>query len=456
METQNSVWYNIEAKTEEELRKLLSLRKNAVEKAVHDISASVMDYINNFTNYVTVGNTQYCIDLFRGELPYTVGRTVGKGKVGTVALLSRDNINLIIKSMSAKPPKYLSLRIIDSPETSVNPWNNYWQIYGQDGTRKILAVGGDNFSNQTSIHIILNIILKDNPHYIHQYDAFYCNGLGYNVIEFSNAGDLHNFLEVNTIDEDVIFGAIGHVLTPLSLLKRPMYNFNHSDLKAKNVFVHKVNNSYTFKIADYDKSSITWKGYRFYNWSQNYGLAAPIKIEKDPSGMDVYTLSSIINLQLYTMHNPYGIPMSYDIYTFIISLFAVKNVWTKYIKGELPRLKRLMHQLFKDDLYYVIMGKIAQDYSAVASLSHINTILNGVYLQYDVSYVYELVGLTPPPSRSSESNIISITVSKDSHLCASSCNINPLLNPSYKTCTTNSYSKASITGGSTVYNWDYC
>lgn len=456
---QDIVWYTVNATTEQDLRIFLSKRRNSAERAISALSMSSVDYINNFNNYITVDDERNCKDLFQDRLPYLMGNIIGSGKVGKVALLTKNKLNVVIKSMSAKPPKYLSLRIIDHPGESINPWNNYWQIIGQDGNRKILAAGGDNFSNQTSLHLILNLILGDNPHYIRQYDAFYCDGLGYNVIEYSNSGDLHKFLENNPINDNVIFGALAHVLTPLSVLKHPMYSFNHSDLKAKNVFVHKTDQGYIFKIADYDKSSITWNGYRFYNWSQNYGTAAPIKIEKDPSGLDVYVLTSMINLQLYTMHNPYGIPMSYDIYTFIISLFGIKNVWTKYINAELPRLKQLMHLLFLGESYYIIMGKIATNHSAVASLGHINTLLNGMYLQYNLSYVYEIVGITPPPLLVENSQRVRINVSNDGHLCTDACNINPEVNSYYKTCTTNTYSKTNIalTGTSTtLYNWDYC
>jgi hypothetical protein len=454
----DTIWYNIDVRTADELRRLLTERKTKAEKMIEILNVSNMDFINNFNEYVTVDNKIYCKDLFQDKLPYIVGSIVGQGKVGKVSLLIHNNLNLIIKSISAKPTKYLSIRIIDYPGENINPWNNYWRIFAEDGTRKIISVGGDNFANQTVMHMILNIILGNSPYYIHQYDAFYCNGLGYNVIEFSASGDLHKFLEENTINDDIIFGVLSHVLTPLSILKHPMYNFNHSDLKAKNVFVNKSDQGFIFKIADYDKSSITWNGYRFYNWSQNYGLAAPVKIERDQTGQAVYMLSSIsmLPLQLYTMHNPYGIPMSYDIYTFIISLFAVNNVWNLYVNGQLPRLKDLMHRLFTGASYYIIMGKIAQDHGAVVSLAHINTLINGMYLQYDVSFVYQLVGITPPPLTTDEYKRLRITISKDGHICTDVCQVNPSRTVSYKTCSTNTYSKTGLTGTSTTYNWDYC
>jgi serine/threonine protein kinase len=455
----NVVWYEVDAETGDQLRSYLAQRGTKTEKQLEILSTSSISYIDNFTSYVTVDNERYCKRIFQDRFPYVVGSVIGSGKVGQAALLSRNKINLVIKSISAKSPKYLSLRLIDHPGDTVNPWNTAWQIFDQNNNRKIIAVGGDNFANQTSIHLILNIILRDNPHYIHQYDAFYCDGLGYNIMEYSDGGDLHKFLETNVINDDVIFSVISHVLTPLSILKHPIYNFNHSDLKTKNIFVNKTESGLVFKIADYDKSSITWHGFRFYNWSYNYGTASPIKIEKSSEGTDVYILSSMINLQLHTMHNPYGIPMSYDIYTFIISLFGSKNIWNKYINGELPRFKHLMHQLFKGEQYYVIMGKIVQDHSAVVSMGKINNILNGVYLQYDLSYVYRLVGLIAPPLTPLESERRRITISKDGHLCTDSCTINKALSPDYETCTTNTYSKTKIgiVGPSTtLYNWDYC
>lgn len=462
MEEQSSDWYTIDTKTSEDLRKLLTNRKTKVEKVIQNLSTSVADYINNFADYVTIDNKTLCTDLFHDKLPYIVSKQIGQGKVGTIRLLTKSNnsnINLIIKSIPSDPVKYLSLRIIDHPGDVLNPWNNYWRIIGQDGTRKILAVGGDNFANQTSLHLILNIILGDNPHYIHQYDAFYCNKIGNNIIEYSNAGDLHQFLEKNIINDELIFRCLKNVLAPLSLLKHPMYNFNHSDLKAKNVFVNKSGSDYILKIADYDKSSITWNGYRFYNWTHNYGTAVPIEIEKDSTGVEVYILSSIVDLQLYTMHNPYGIPMSYDIYTFILSLFGINNVWKKYVEGELPQLKSLMHQLFTNELYYIIMGKIAQNPSELSSLGKINKILNGVHLQYDLSYVYELVDIRPPPLVSSTFNSITINVSDGGHLCTNVCSINNKHSSFYKTCPTNTYSKTSVGlrgPTTTLYNWDYC
>jgi hypothetical protein len=148
--------------------------------------------------------------------------------------------------------------------------------------------------------------------------------------------------------------------------------------------------------------------------------------------------------------------MSYDIYTFILSLFGVKQVWAAYLENKLPRLKALMHRLFQGGLYYIVMGKIAKEPEKMISLNHINNTLNGIFLQYDLSYIYTEVGLMPPPLYLPEANRIILTVSKDGHICTQECGIHPTLNPSYKTCETNTYSKTGLTGSKTLYNWDYC
>ena len=446
-------WYNIQTNTELEFRNLLASRLSNTEAVLNLLDKDNMDYINSFSKYVTINNPLYCNDLLQNKLQYIIQGVIGRGKVGEIALLKQGNISLIIKSIFTKPSEYLSLRILDHQPLINGIQEPYWNVTTHDGKRKILAVGGDNFANQTSMHLILNLILKDSLNYVRQYDAFYCNNIGYNVIEYCNKGDLHSFLESNIITDQLLLEIIYNVLLPLSILKLPMYNFNHSDLKIKNIFVHLTDDGkYIFKIGDYDKSSITWKGFRFYNWSQNY-FASPVDIRWTRDEGLIYVLSSSIDLQLQTMHNPYGIPDSYDIYTFILSLFSSSNIWKNYILDKLPSLKRIVHILFRGSLYYKILGKIAEDNTKLESISYINSMLNGATLNYDIGEIYSTVGIISPTVVEKES--IGITVSKDEHLCSNECRIRPQLNSSYKSCNTNTYSKSGFTS-TTLHNWDYC
>ncbi len=450
-------WYELEVMTEDQLRNILSQRGDKTMRALQMLSLSNVDFISNFSTYIGVDQPIKCNDLFEGRLKYRLDTIVGRGKAGEVTLLKSDNVNLIIKSMPASISNYLSIRLLDYDVSISNPWIEYWRITDINNKRIIVTVGGDNFATQTCLHLILNIILGNNPNYVRLYDSFYCNSVGYNVIEHADSGDLHGFLNNSNVTDNLLFDIIPQILTPLSILKHPMYYFNHSDLKAKNVFVDRMGNDYIFKIADYDKSSITWNGFRFYNWSGHYTNPPIVNLEKDKQGLDVYMLSSsLVPLQVYTMYNPYGIPMSYDIYTFILSLFGIDAVWNKYISGYLPKFKDLMHRLFVNELYYIIMGRIADDPKTLSSLTKINSVLNGIYLQYDLSYVYNEFGVTPPPLTTSDFDTMKIVISKDRPICTDECKINSSLNSRYKTCTTNKYSKTQFTGTSRTYEWDYC
>ena len=51
----------------------------------------------------------------------------------------------------------------------------------------------------------------------------------------------------------------------LKKLKNPYHRFNHSDLKLQNIFYKMEGEELIFKIADLDKSSITFNGIRFTN-----------------------------------------------------------------------------------------------------------------------------------------------------------------------------------------------
>ena len=58
------------------------------------------------------------------------------------------------------------------------------------------------------------------------------------------------------------------ILEPLSILKCKKYGFVHGDLKCQNIFVKKGSTgAIIFKLADFDKSSIFWKGIRFHTTS---------------------------------------------------------------------------------------------------------------------------------------------------------------------------------------------
>jgi len=449
-------WYNINVDSSKELRDILISRKTKIEKALEDISFNTMNFISYFNDFILFNDNTLCKDLFENKLTFKTGKVVGAGKVGKASILEKNGVNVIIKSSPAKAPGYLSIRVITYIADVTHPKDDYWRIYDVTGNRKLVTAGGDNFANQTCQHLILNVILNDNVNYLYQYDAFYCDNIGYNITEFCNKGTLHDVFSEYTITDDIIFYGLSNVLSPLAILKDPKYHFNHSDLKGKNVFATDDGKKIIFKIADFDKSSITWNGIRFFNNSLNYLGGNRIIPQKDSEGDYVYKFnSSQLTTQVNIMHNPYGVPVSYDIYTFIISLFSIETVWNAYINERLPRLKSLMHKLFKGASYYVIMGRIAQDYKLVVSMSYINSILNDMDLLYDLSFVYTLCAIVPPVLETNKTEDLTIQISNNGHICTNTCGINTKYSASYKTCPTNRYSKQGITATS-VYDWDYC
>lgn len=439
-----ATWLDIDPTDEQNLRNESADTDTtgSVEKlTIHDIS-----YIENYGKNIQKSEN-YCKNILDGKSGYVMIDTAGKGKIGTATIYKKNSVNIVIKSIEkAKTPEFLRIKIEN--ERNVNIWNG-WTILNK-GIRKVIAVGSNNYANQTNIHRILNDVLKTKTGYVRQYDAFEYNGTGYNVMEYCSSGDLHSFLKKTTVNDKVLSVVISHVLTPLSILAGSKYSFNHSDLKARNVFVHEnPKNNYVFKIADFDKSSITYNGFRFYN---DTGDIAAAKMSASPilqiTG-NKYTITGGVSsaVQLLTMHNPIGIPPSYDVYTFIISLFGIRRVRELYLNQDLPELKQTMHKLFPSEKYYTIMDKI---YTAGDSLEHmkdINVMLVNIPLHINIDDIYINYGITPPDT--TFKSTFDITISNRNQLCTTNCEYNS--RSKKMSCDTNLYT--SMTG---TYNWDNC
>lgn len=106
---------------------------------------------------------------------------------------------------------------------------------------------------------------------------------GVTIMEVANQGDIDSFIKKKTISDFKDFSYVSNqesfnkvkiffndmitqILTPLSVLHGSRYAFVHGDMKSKNVFVHVNEKGETiYKLADFDKSSITFNGIRFHN-----------------------------------------------------------------------------------------------------------------------------------------------------------------------------------------------
>ena len=136
----------------------------------------------------------------------------------------------------------------------------------------ITAADLDDFKNEMIQNIICrNILGRDNENLINYYNYIYIkvDGKDYGGILMESVdGSLDDYLENNEeiFNNDIFSTSLDEYLTNLDKLKLPQYRFNHSDLKVQNVF-YKIGEygKLILKIADLDKSSITFNGIRFIN-----------------------------------------------------------------------------------------------------------------------------------------------------------------------------------------------
>ncbi|AGD92120.1 putative serine/threonine-protein kinase [Megavirus lba] len=348
----------------------------------------------------------------------------------------------IISRPNNKYFEYDVNRFIKAIELKNQGYSAYNAFVSNAGNGLIyLSSSNDNFTNQTIQHIILNLILSQyqNDHFIYQYDAFFCENRsnfkigtssifsaatlgyspktnvtqtdGYSVLEFADSGSLYDILEnlsasnmsdmrKNYINISYILNDIFvQILKTMQILQQPKYAFVHGDLKTKNIFVSqdglmdlpqayrdksekptKKFAKYIYKIADYDKSSITWNGVRFYN-SGNIATNIIHTIFSDLMEIDLtsvidndyYVLTNILpviekfsnmagNIEIESIlirYSPIPFYTSVDIYSFIISMFLHK-IFYDYVKFSIEydfnnEIITIIKILFKQIDFMIIM-----------------------------------------------------------------------------------------------------
>ena len=482
-----------EAKTLKEiLRSESAPRREAFLKLMEPIDGGKgrnLDFVSNFASYFNVDVECICNGLLqksedeRADFVFKIGKLLAAGKVGEAFLLQYDGSYLILKSIKGVfPREYLSLKVLSLSEDIkalkvMNPGieKNMW-TKKQSKSSKLIAVGGDNFSNQTCLHMILNTILKSSPNYVYQYDAFYCEDGGYNVTEFATQGDLSSYLDdlEEPITEEFLQDLFTQVLKPLSILKSDLFSFVHADLKSRNVFVTlDAKNNPIYQIADFDKSSIFWKGLRFYNMTGEYRLSnIPFYTEDGYYVVDNVQIRAGLPIQVYTMHNPYGFYLSYDLYTFFYSLMMEpivwEYIWYVYINMLPSKVLSAWEGMWYPDQYNEVMEQIqdvherlrkfpegsAKRKAALITMRSIRTISNTFYsygykLKVDLQPFYKIFGLQVRSVRQALTNR-TIETSKDGHVCVEACRRSKGFRGGNK-CVTNKFSQKGL-----VYEWDWC
>jgi hypothetical protein len=293
-----------------------------------------IDFINNYSRYFITVKEEKLLDF--------ISEPIANGKTGSIFQI-KNKLNCVlkqIKNVSWKP--FLSLQIKK---------NTSFQTYFQRNSLKrkdenvIIQCPNDSFNNENMIFLILKNILGNNhSNIIYHIDTFFTlsndNSIvdGYFLLEKAE-NDLSSYLQENDIDNNFIYQLVYQILSTLMILKNARIGFHHSDLKTKNIFVvRQENGEISFKIGDFDKSSIFFRNIRFYNNCYNFVLGQTIEnllTTKSENGIEFYQLSQIgsifegiFGFHELIMSNPFGFYLSFDIYTFFYSLILEHKIYT--------------------------------------------------------------------------------------------------------------------------------
>ena len=379
----------------------------------------------------------------------------------------------------------------------------------------MVSIKADNFSNQTLINLILIKILKNNINYVAQLDSYYTfnnrNYTGNTLMKFSQFNSIYVYIQKKKEVEDrfstekpdevneyklnaaIVLKMIRDICYPLVVLKQKKYGFVHADMKPGNIFlasetpnppeddfiVYKNDFKVIAQLADFDKSSIFFNNVRFYNHinilKEGFFSAKIKEFIKTigSTGYDLldcapgyYILKNLFSL-LYpnlvvnglimscAMHYQFSLPLSYDIYVFIIGLILIPGMHSIFMNDQ--DLLKIWKSLWFDDDFKEINDKISStsitNKNYATGMPEIVDFLAPLKLKVDISDFYKNVlgddiyynlidTYTPPPKKN-------ITIGRDNHICLSPC--------IQKKCSTPKFSRTSWFGTKTeIKNEDDC
>ena len=297
-------------------------------------------------------------------------------------------------------------------------------------------------------------------------------------MELANQGDMHSYLlKLKTSAEriDACGDCLRQLLPVLAYLKHPSLGFQHNDCKIKNIFVHVTEKGEViYRLADFDKSSISWRKIRFYNKGPK-GLDYVVKNTVVYNETGQATLSCNAGLEFlcnkntsvigpsiaqHTMYNASGYYLSYDIYTLVTSmLFFDKTMYDDFQKYPYTHFFRRVVSRMNTPRYLETVDKYIQKYNPQAgeplrenardlqSLTIINGLLhkNNIIIRNDIDQLMQDLDLqltVPPPD---QVPVVQARFSKNGHFCLTK----PYTEAKQLRCKTPQY--ISWTG---VYNYD--
>jgi hypothetical protein len=348
----------------------------------------------------------------------------------------------------------------------------------------MVSIKADNFSNQTLINLILIKILKNNINYVAQLDSYYTfndrNYTGNTLMKFSQFNSIYVYIqkkkevkdrisrekpdEVNeyTLNAAIVLKMIRDICYPLVILKQKKYGFVHADMKPGNIFlaseipnppaddliVYKNDFKVIAQLADFDKSSIFFNNVRFYNdinilkeglfktsikeVIKTFGSTRYDLLDCAPG---YYILKNLIpgmypNLVVNglimscAMHYQFSLPLSYDIYVFIIGLILIPDMHSIFMNDQ--DLLKIWKSLWFDDDFEEINNKIStiKNKKDATGMPEIVDFLAPLKLKVDISdfyknvlgddIYYSLIDTYTPPLKK-------IIIGRDNHICLSPC-----------------------------------
>lgn len=355
------------------------------------------------------------------------------GKVGkTYSLILEDGTTVIVKITNGISPNIsVADRTIDVNHCEVG-------CLLPLPTKDLIYLATDEFTNETLIAYGIDTLytaygFPTGNTYIKHIDAGLCsNGSdtlsGINIMEYANYGDLSNITKNKELDiyreeysfrdtrnnnftiiglkTEYILNIIKQVLSTIYFLQSTG-NFIHGDLKVANVLLSSQSNNsnykglnlnapFTIKIADFGKSAITlqFKGtepFRLYNrdrLAEAYLEFIPFKPKTGVTfGQKYYILDSFLNVQVYAQSRHLGIPFysSYDIYTFIVSMFMVPEFYYKLISDKVL-IETVWNPLWFPDEASKVLSRISNYVKDGKTPSFDNTIsiLKGIRLKCEL------------------------------------------------------------------------
>jgi len=297
------------------------------------------------------------------------------------------------------------------------------------------------------------------------------------------------------INEFFILNILKDISTCLCILKQPKYGFVHADMKPGNIFLaidpnqknyEKLINNFKLKfpktkyennvnfekyyrenidyfnmfynnsiklkaqIADFDKSSITYNNVRFFNdirfkniidWRTlgKFLYSSVIGYDqikcKDSRDGGYYILnetsSDPIIISGTAFHYKFSVPLSYDIYVFIIGLVLIPGIFDIFMNSK--PLNEIWNSLWYPTYLHKINFKISKVRKDYYGINDIIAVLIDFPLKINISEFYKkamgVSSLINPlfPSKL-DKNVI---VSKNDHLCLTSCKKNVCKTPPY-------------------------